>query len=92
MEHRSVSSANRLRDVHELNLPDEGFVVAHVCWCIVCVSSDVTTADVSRSEATDVESDVVAWLGLGDIGVVHLDTLDFSRLLTWVEDNGLSSV
>ena len=66
--------------------------MSNVCGGVILVSCDVSTADVSYSEASDVESDVVAGLSLVHHGVVHLDALDLSRLLAWVEHDCLSWV
>ena len=92
VEHRGVSNGDSLGDVHELDLTDEGLVVANEGWFVVGVSSNVTATNVNSGEATDVESDVVTWFGFVDHGVVHLNRLDFTALHGRVEHDVLADV
>jgi len=92
VEHRGVANGDSLGDVHELDLANEGFVVSDEGWFAVGVSGHVATADVVSSEATDVESNVVARLCLVDHGVVHLNGLHFTALHRRVEHDVLADV
>lgn len=58
-------------------------------WGIVGgVTDDVTLLDVLGGDTTDVETDVVTWVGLLKAFVVHFDGLDFGSLAgVWGEDD-----
>ena len=66
--------------------------MSHEGWLAVGVAGNVATADVGGREATDVETNVVAGLGLVNHGVVHLDGLHFTALGRGVEDHVLADV
>ena len=55
-------------------------------WRVVLgVTSNVATTDLLDGDVLDVEADVVAWLALDKLLVVHLDGLDFSGDASWGE-------
>jgi len=54
------------------------------------IRSDVTSLELFDSKTFDIESDVVTWDSLWELGVMHLNRLDLSNLVGWGEVNGHS--
>jgi len=83
--------------VQDDDLGVEGFGFSG--WVVFAVRADVTSSDVFDGDVLDVETDVVTWKTLWDLGVVHFDGFDFGGHVGWREfddhtgfdDTGLNS-
>ena len=76
-----------------------GEVTALDWWVAGGVTDDVTPLDVRDWDVLDVETDVVTWKSLWELGVVHFNGLDISSdggwgeddVHAWLEDTGLDT-
>jgi len=69
--------------VQDDDLGVEGFGFSG--WVVFAVRADVTSSDIFDGDVLDVETDVVTWYTLWDLGVVHFDGFDFSGDVGWSE-------
>ena len=83
VEDGSVPGADLTRVVEDDDLGVEG--VAALRWVVLGVAGNVATTDLLDGDVLDVEADVVAWLALDKLLVVHLDGLDFGGDTSWGE-------
>jgi len=71
--------------VHDDDLGGE--VLSVGSGVVLGVRCDVASLDILDGQVLDVETNVVAWNGLLDLLVVHLDGLAFSGLTKWAESD-----
>ena len=83
VEDGSVASTDLTWVVEDDDLGVEG--VAAPRWVVLGFAGNVATTDLLDGDVLDVEADVVAWLALDQLLVVHLDGLDFGGDAGWGE-------
>ena len=83
IEHWRVAIADLTGVVHHDNLGGE--VLSVVGGVVLGVGSDVASLDILDGQVLDVEANVVAWDGLRDLLVVHLDGLALGGLTKGTE-------
>lgn len=83
VEHWGVSGTDLTWVVEDDDLGVEG--IAALRWVVLGVTGDVATTDLLDGDVLDVEADVVTWLTLGKLLVVHLNGLDFGGDTSWRE-------
>jgi len=83
VEDWSVAGADLTWMVEDDDLGVEG--LAALWWVVLGVAGNVATTDLLDGDVLDVEADVVAWLALNKLLVVHLDGLDFGGYTSWGE-------
>jgi len=90
IEHWRVTGTNLTRVVKDDNLGVEGS--GFLGRVVLGVRGNVTTTDIFHGYVLDVETDVVTWVTLLKLFVMHFDGLDFSGYVGWSEGNDHSSL
>jgi len=85
IENWGISSVDLTWMVKDDNLGNEH--LGGLGWVVLGVRCDETSLDILDGQTLDVEADIVTWLSLIDVFVMHFDGFDFSGDSHWSESD-----